>query len=66
MAKQKIKICFKDGLVDEIPQKLWDDYQYVDHNFVVKRQGQWIAIYNMDDVSCVVVDEKGMGKKKKK
>lgn len=66
MRKQKIKICFKDGLVNVIPQRLWTDYQYVNNNFVVKRGSQWIAIYNMDDVSCVVVSEKGMGKKKKK
>ena len=53
--KQKIKVYFFDGKCDTIPQRLWDDYEYVDRLFVVKRKGAWIAIYNMDDVSCVVV-----------
>ena len=46
---------FKDGKVDEIPSKLWDDYQYVDRMFAVKRRGVWIAVYNMDAVDCIVV-----------
>ena len=55
--KQKIKIFFKDGKEDVIPQRLWDDYQYVpDGLFVVIRKGAWIAIYNMTDVSCIVVE----------
>jgi hypothetical protein len=53
--KQKIIIFFKDGKKDKIPQKLWDDYEYMDHCFVVIRKEQWIAIYNMDDISCVTV-----------
>lgn len=57
--KQKIIVFFKDGCKDVIPQKLWDDYDYITKenitSFVVKRKDQWIAIYNMDDVSCIVV-----------
>lgn len=57
--KQKIKIFFKDGCKDVIPQKLWDDYDYITKenitSFIVKHREQWIAIYNMDDVSCIVV-----------
>ena len=53
--KQKIKVYFFDGKVDVIPQKLWDDYEYNDGLFVVKRKGAWIGIYNMDAVACVVV-----------
>ena len=46
---------FKDGKKDVIPQKLWDNYDYIDHNFIVIKKEQWIAIYNMDIVACVVV-----------
>lgn len=57
--KQKIRIFFKDGCCDVIPQRLWDNYDYIPKDgvttFVVKRKGQWIGMYNMDDVSCVVV-----------
>ena len=57
--KQKIRIFFKDGCRDVIPKKLWDDYDYIAKDgvttFVVKCKEQWIAMYNMDDVSCVIV-----------
>lgn len=57
--KQKIRIYFKDGRKDVIPQKLWDDYDYIAKDnittFVVKKKEQWIAMYNMDDVSCIVI-----------
>lgn len=35
----KIKIYFRDGKVDTIPRKLWDDYEYNGALFVVKRRG---------------------------
>ena len=53
--KQKIRVYFKDGKYDVIPQRLWDDYEYIDKLFVVKKKGAWIGIYNMDCVACVVV-----------
>jgi len=55
MNKATIKVYFKDGLVDEIPSRIWDDYQYVDRLFVVKRRGVWIGVYNMDSVACITV-----------
>ena len=53
--KKKIKVYFKDGKVDIIPQRLWDDYEYNDKLFVVKRKGAWIGMYNIDVVACIVV-----------
>ncbi len=53
--KRKIKVYFKDGKCDVIPQKLWDDYECNYGYFVVKKKGEWIAIYNMSIVACVVV-----------
>ena len=53
--KQKIKIYFKDGKKDIIPQRLWDDYDYIDGMFIVIKKEQWIAMYNRDTIACVVV-----------
>ena len=58
MSKKKettIKIYFKEGKIDKIPTKKWDDYEYIDGFFVVKRHGVWIAIYNMDSIDCIIV-----------
>ena len=55
MNKAIIKIVYKDGNVEEIPARIWDDYQYIDRLFVVKRRGIWIGIYNMDSIACIFV-----------
>ncbi len=52
----KIRIYFRDGKVDVIPKKLWDDYEYNGCLFVVKRCGAWIATYNLGDITAVIVD----------
>lgn len=57
MNKASIKVFFKDGKVDEIPSRIWDDYEYYEGMFIVKRRRVWIGIYNMDVVSCVVVGD---------
>ena len=53
--KQKIKIFFRDGKCDIIPQRLWDDYEVNYGLFVVKKNGAWIAFYQMDLIECMVV-----------
>ena len=53
--KKTIRVFFKDGKTDVIPQKFWDDYEYNYGLFVVKKKGAWIGAYNMDCVACVVV-----------
>jgi len=53
--KQKIRVYFKDGKVDVIPQEFWDDYEYDRSLFVAKKKGERIAIYNMDVVARIVV-----------
>lgn len=58
MKFKAIRIYFKDGKVDEIPKKLWTDYMYQENLFVVIWKGAWIAVYNMDEVACIVVDVK--------
>lgn len=58
--KQKIKIFFRDGKKDIIPQKLWDDYDVITKDsglwLVIIKKEQWIAGYNMKDVTAFVVD----------
>lgn len=53
--KRKIKLYFKDGKTDTIPQKLWDDYEVNNDLFVVKKNGEWIAFYKMKTIDCMVV-----------
>jgi hypothetical protein len=33
----------------------WDDYAYDGKVFIVKKDGSWVGLYNMDHVICVVV-----------
>jgi hypothetical protein len=40
--KQKIRLYFRDGKTDVIPQKYWDDYEVNGGLFVVKKNGAWI------------------------
>lgn len=53
--KQEIRIYFKDGKTDIIPQKYWDDYEVNYNLFVVKKKGVWIAFYSLDMIACMVV-----------
>ena len=55
MNNAAIHIYFKDGSVDELPSEIWDDYQYIDRIFVVKRRVVWIGLYNMDAIDCITV-----------
>ena len=56
--KQEIRLYFRDGKTDIIPQKLWDDYMVIDGLFVVIKNEQWIAFYQMDIIECMVVANK--------
>ena len=57
--KQTIRIFFRDGKKDVIPQQLWDDYEIIAkdsgvHLVIIKNE-QWIAGYNLKDVTAWVV-----------
>jgi hypothetical protein len=57
--KQTIRIFFRDGKKDVIPQKIWDDYEIIAkdsgvHLVIIKNE-QWIAGYNLKDVTAWVV-----------
>lgn len=53
--KQKIRIYFKDGKSNIIPQKFWDDYEVNYGLFVVKKNEAWVAFYSLDMIACAVV-----------
>lgn len=53
--KQKIRIYFRDGKSDIIPQRLWDDYEVNDGLLVIKKNGAWVAFYQVDLIACMVV-----------
>lgn len=53
--KEKVRIYYKKGGKEIIPQRFWDDYEYIDSKFVLKKNERWIGIYNMDDITCIEV-----------
>lgn len=57
--KQKIRIFFRDGRKDIIPQRLWDDYDFIAKDsgiyLIIIKNEQWIAGYNMRDVTAFTV-----------
>ncbi len=52
-----IEIAFKNGhsAVWEANKGEWDDYAYDGKVFIIKKDGSWVGIYNMDHVISVVV-----------
>ena len=52
-----IEISFKNGHagVWEANKGEWDDYAYDGKVFIIKKDGSWVGIYNMDHVISVVV-----------
>lgn len=55
---EKIEIVFKDGdchIWDGKEGRVWDDYAYDGHAFIVKRSGCWVGIYNFDTIAYIFV-----------
>ena len=52
-----IEVTFKSGhsATWSAEQGEWDDYSYDGKAFIIKRNGAWVGIYNMDSVISVVV-----------
>lgn len=52
-----IEVTFKNGhsAVWEADKNEWDDYAYDGSAFIIKKDGAWVGIYNMDSVISVVV-----------
>lgn len=52
-----IEITFNNGpsAIWEANKGEWDDYSYDGMSFVIKKDGAWVGIYNMNHVISVVV-----------
>ena len=57
MQYKTIKVGLKSGMIAvwEASKGEWDDYMYIDNLFVIKKDGAWVGIYNMDTVASVIV-----------
>ena len=44
-----------DSAIWEADKGEWDDYAFLGGVFVIKKNGSWVGIYNMDNVISVVV-----------
>lgn len=49
----RIEITFKSGETISYGKGEWDDYAYDGKAVIVKKNSEWIGIYNFDDVFCV-------------
>ncbi len=52
-----IEVTFKNGhsAVWEADKDEWDDYAYDGKVLIIKKNGAWVGIYNMDSIISVVV-----------
>ena len=52
-----IVIVFKNGQEVVWQQNEWNDYAYDGTAFIIKRDNDWVGIYNFDSIISVVVQE---------
>ena len=52
-----IEVTFKNGhsATLEAEKGEWDDYAYDGKVFIIKKDGAWVGIYNVDCIISVVV-----------
>lgn len=52
-----VEVTLKDGqsAIWEAEKGDWDDYSYDGKVFIIKKDGAWVGIYNIDSVISVVV-----------
>lgn len=55
--QQRISIQQTNGDLVEWNQDKWDDYEYRGSEFIIKRDGAWVGIYNMKFVMDIVVED---------
>lgn len=55
-----IRVNTKTGTDEWLPHE-WDDYSYEGAVFVVKYNGSWVGIYNMDNVLSIIIEEDNEG-----
>ena len=50
-----IKIVMANSEELTWPKEEWDDYIYDGKYFIIKKDGQWVGIYNLSYIICIVV-----------
>jgi hypothetical protein len=57
MNKSTINVALKNGMTAcwEADKGEWDDYTYDGKAFIVKKNREYVGIYNMDCVSSIIV-----------
>lgn len=48
-----LEIEFKDGAIERYPQDYYTDYEYRNSVFVIKKNNQWIGIYDMGSIRAI-------------
>ena len=54
---ETISVTLNGGHTDcwEASKGEWDDYYYDGTVFIIKQNGAWVGIYNMDNIISVIV-----------
>ena len=50
-----IQITFKNGTICRWKKEEYSDYKYDGKCFIVIKEEEWVGIYNMDSIICVIV-----------
>lgn len=52
--KDTLTVYMKGGKTFEFTSKEYTDYEYRGSIFVVYNNKQWVGVFNMSDVACVI------------
>lgn len=55
--KDTLTIYMKNGEVFEFASDDFTDYEYRKSIFIVYKNEQWVGIFSMSEVSCVIYDK---------
>lgn len=50
-----IKIVFKNGCLCKWKRKEYTDYKYDGKCFIIIKDEQWVAFYNMDSIVSIII-----------
>ncbi len=58
MNKNVIRIALTTGMTAcwEADKGEWDDYFYDGKTFVIKKNGEWVGFYNINNVISIIVE----------
>lgn len=50
-----IRIVFKNGCICRWKRKEYTDYKYDGRCFIIIKDDQWVAFYNMDSIVSIII-----------